>query len=269
MLCFPKAIKKNVKCFISNTLSRRIPSRSVRCVGIEHIPNNVFNSRINKTIQCSWNNQESINKINYSKNLKDPNLPILICTGPTGTGKTYLSCKEGITQLIDGKYKKILITRPTVSIENEQIGFLPGTIDKKMDPWIRPVYDNIGSVIGHKEVEQMIKYKIIELCPIAYLRGRTFTDTFIIADEMQNSTKMQFQTLLTRVGKDSKLVVNGDLEQSDNISDNGLYDFIKRLKEYLETKNVKYIQLVNLQKSDIIRHPCVTEILDIYSIKKN
>ena len=138
-----------------------------------------------------------------------------------------------------------------------------------MDPWIRPVYDNIGSVIGHKEVEQMIKYKIIELCPIGYLRGRTFTDTFIIADEMQNSTKMQFQTLLTRVGKDSKLVVNGDLEQSDNISDNGLYDFIKRLKEYLDTKNVKYIQLVNLQKSDIIRHPCVTEILDIYSIKKN
>jgi phosphate starvation-inducible PhoH-like protein len=112
----------------------------------------------------------------------------------------------------------------------------------------------------------MIRYKIIEICPIAYLRGRTFNDTFIIADEMQNSTKMQFQTLLTRVGQGSKLVVNGDLEQSDNVADNGLYDFIKRLHSYLEAgNNVKYIEMVNLHKNDIIRHPCVTEILDIYS----
>jgi phosphate starvation-inducible PhoH-like protein len=241
----------------------RIPTGSIKCGGSKNLHGyGKFNTR-NTTVQLSEN------KLKYSKYLTNMEIPIIICTGPTGTGKTFSACDEGLTQLLEGKYKKILVTRPTVSVENEQLGFLPGNLDKKMDPWVRPVYDNLEALVGIKEVEQMVRYKIIEICPIAYLRGRTFNDTFIIADEMQNSTKMQFQTLLTRVGQESKIVVNGDLEQSDNVADNGLYDFIKRLHSYLESGNqIKYIAMVNLQQSDIIRHPCVSEILNVYSYLK-
>jgi phosphate starvation-inducible PhoH-like protein len=246
----------------------RIPRGSVKCGGIKDISgNNKFNNISRKFcyshVKDSDGGEYSPEKLEYLEYLNNWNTPILICTGPTGSGKTYLACSEGLKQLSNKTFKKILITRPTVSIENEQVGFLPGNLDRKMDPWVRPVYDNIVDLVGIKEFEQLLRYKMIEICPIAYVRGRTFKDTFIIADEMQNSTKMQFQTLLTRIGEESKIVINGDLTQTDNITDNGLHDFIKRLKNY--SFNTNYIHLINLQESDIIRHPCIHEILSIYS----
>ena len=203
----------------------------------------------------------SIQKQLYIELLKNQTKPIVICTGPTGSGKTFLACESAITQLLSGNYKKILITRPAVSIHNEQHGFLPGTLEKKMDPWIKPVLDNMESITGPKKIADLFKYKIIEVCPFGYIRGRTFKDTYIIADEMQNSTQTQFQTLLTRIGDSSKIVVNGDLAQSDDPEANGLNDFIHRL---CSLQDLKYVEHIDLSTKDIIRHPAVNEILDIY-----
>jgi len=208
----------------------------------------------------NYSTNYSENKLKYISELNGEK-PILICTGPTGTGKTYLACEEGINQL--NKYKKILITRPAVSIHNEQHGFLPGSLEDKMAPWFRPIYDNIEDSFGKDYLNYLLKNRIIDMCPFAYIRGRTFTNTFVIADEMQNATSMQFKTLLTRLGEESKLVINGDLSQSDNTDNNGLSEFLFLLDKY--PKEPEYISKVQLLNEDIIRHPAVNEILDIYS----
>ena len=221
---------------------------------------NIFSKRNIFITKTSEN--YSKNKLNYLCELNG-SLPIVICTGPTGTGKTFLACQEGINQL--HKYNKILITRPAVSIHNEQHGFLPGSLEDKMAPWFRPIYDTIEDSYGKDYLSFLLKNKIIDMCPFAYIRGRTFNNTFIIADEMQNATSMQIKTLLTRIGENSKLIINGDLSQSDNIDNNGLSDFLTRFNRYSITKTPEYISWVELYNEDIIRHPAVTEILDVYS----
>ena len=225
-------------------------------------PNNNFqkNKQFIKKEQSRLNYSE--NKMHYISELNN-DTPIVICTGPTGTGKTFLACQEGLKQL--DKYKKILITRPAVSIHNEQHGFLPGSLEDKMAPWFRPIYDNIEDSFGKEYLNYLLKNKIIDMCPFAYIRGRTFNNTFIIADEMQNATCMQFKTLLTRIGEDSKIVINGDLSQSDNTNNNGLADFLYRYNDYFIRRTPKHISRVELYNEDIIRHPAVNEILDIYS----
>ena len=227
----------------------------------EHLFDYSNSTRSRKTIPKLTNLSE--NKINYVNELNN-DTPIVICTGPTGTGKTYLACHEGINQL--EKYKKIIITRPAVSIHNEQHGFLPGTLEDKMAPWFRPIYDNIEESFGKDYLTYLLKNKIIDICPFAYIRGRTFNNTFVIADEMQNATRMQFQTLLTRIGKDSKMVINGDLQQSDSASNNGLLDFLTKLNYYSHENDLNYISNVELSDSDIIRHPAIIEILNIYKL---
>lgn len=201
-------------------------------------------------------------KNDYIKKLHKQEIPILICTGPTGTGKTFLSCREGIHQILSGRYKKLIITRPTISIDNEQLGYLPGDINKKMTPWLIPIYNSFEQTIGVKQFEKLMKEKVIEICPFAYLRGRTFDDSFVIADEMQNSSVMQIKTLMTRIGNNTKLIINGDSAQSDDSRKNGLSDFLKRTSTY--KNEIKYIEYINLSEEDIVRHPVVVEVLDIY-----
>jgi len=243
--------------------------KRVRCVSTLSSIGNI--SKNNKSSGSNYKilppqTELSANKKIYIESLLDQTKPIVICTGPTGSGKTYLACVEGTTGLSTGKYKKMLITRPAVSIENEDHGFLPGNLDKKMDPWIRPIYDNMEQTIGIKEFESLVRHKIIEVCPFGYIRGRTFNNAYILADEMQNSTKMQFQTLLTRLGTDSKMVINGDLAQSDNTNNDGLSEFIWLLNNYLNNDNIpEYISLVCLTQGDIRRHPAINEIMNIYS----
>jgi phosphate starvation-inducible PhoH-like protein len=152
------------------------------------------------------------------------------------------------------------MTRPVVSVE-EDIGYLPGTLEEKMDPWIRPIMDIFGEHFSQTDIQYMIKEKILEICPLAYMRGRTFKDSFIIADEMQNSTPNQMKMLLTRIGEDSKMVITGDLNQHDRKYDeNGLKDIYERVKN----KPSKRIDTVVFEYGDIERSPIIKDILDLY-----
>lgn len=196
----------------------------------------------------------------YNRMLYSPNKQMVFAIGPAGTGKTMLACIAAITGYNDKSYKKIIMTRPVVSVE-EDIGYLPGTLEEKMDPWIRPIMDIFGEYYNQADIQFMIKEKILEICPLAYMRGRTFKDSFIIADEMQNSTPNQMKMLLTRIGDDSKMVVTGDLNQHDRkYGENGLKDIYDKVKG----KQLKRIDSVVFQHVDIERSPIVRDILELY-----
>ena len=196
----------------------------------------------------------------YNRMLYSPNKQMVFAIGPAGTGKTMLACIAAITGYNDKSYKKIIMTRPVVSVE-EDIGYLPGTLEEKMDPWIRPIMDIFGEYYNQADIQFMIKEKILEICPLAYMRGRTFKDSFIIADEMQNSTPIQMKMLLTRIGDDSKMVVTGDLNQHDRkYGENGLKDIYDKVKG----KQLKRIDSVVFQHVDIERSPIVRDILELY-----
>jgi len=171
-----------------------------------------------------------------------------------------LAVQWAIDQLKYGEADKIIITRPAVSVD-EQHGFLPGDLNKKMEPWTRPIFDVFAEYYYAKEIQNMLIEGVIEVSPLAYMRGRTFKNAFIIADEMQNATPNQMKMLLTRIGENSRMVVTGDLRQADRLEDNGLIEFINLLKN---TSNLRYVDIVNFGQKDIERHPAVKEILDIY-----
>ena len=186
-------------------------------------------------------------------------IPVVIGSGPAGTGKTMLACHAGAKALIDGRVKRIVMTRPAVSVD-EQHGFLPGSLEKKMDPWTRPMFDALGSHFGPLHLKNMVKDGKIEVCPLAYMRGRTFDNAWIIGDEMQNSTPSQMKMLLTRIGKDSKIVVTGDCDQHDRGFDqNGLSDFIQRVCSL--STNIGHVQFT---EDDVMRSEVIKEILRMY-----
>ena len=185
--------------------------------------------------------------------------PIIIGSGPAGTGKTMLACHAGAKALSEGRVTRIVMTRPAVSVD-EQHGFLPGSIDKKMDPWTRPMFDALGSQFGPLHLKTMVKEGRIEVCPLAYMRGRTFDKAWIIGDEMQNSTPSQMKMLLTRIGKDSKMVVTGDCDQHDRgFDENGLADLIKRICNL--STNIGHVQFT---EDDVMRSEVIKEILRMY-----
>jgi phosphate starvation-inducible PhoH-like protein len=196
----------------------------------------------------------------YNRVLYSISKPMIFAVGPAGTGKTMLACCAAIHGYNDGTYKKIVMTRPVVSVE-EDIGYLPGTLEEKMDPWTRPIMDIFTEYYTQNDIQYMIKEKIIEISPLAYMRGRTFKDAFIIADEMQNSTPNQMKMLLTRIGEGSKMIVTGDLKQHDRkYEENGLKDICERISG----KNHKRIEYIQFEFKDIERSPIVRDILEIY-----
>lgn len=196
----------------------------------------------------------------YNQALYDTNVPMVFGIGPAGTGKTMLACSAAISELNNGLRKKIIMTRPVVSVE-EDIGYLPGTLEEKMDPWIRPIMDIFSEHFTQNQIQFMIKEKTIEICPLAYMRGRTFKDAFIIADEMQNSTVNQMKMLLTRVGEGSRMVITGDLKQHDRkYEDNGLKDIYDRISE----QDLERIRCIKFDHSHIERSPIVKDILHLY-----
>ncbi len=192
--------------------------------------------------------------------LEDHNINIVFAVGPAGTGKTLISTLAGIRELKKNKIDKFVVTRPAVSVD-EQHGFLPGTSMEKMAPWTRPIFDVFEEYYTPDQIEYMINDNKVEVAPLAYMRGRTFKNAFIIADEMQNATDSQMKMLLTRIGDNSKIVVTGDLNQHDRgYESNGLKCFIQRLQKAKSDK----IKLVEFGNTDIERHPVVSEVLSIY-----
>ena len=187
-------------------------------------------------------------------------VPVVIGTGPSGTGKTLLACHAGSKALVAGKVQRLIITRPAVSVD-EQHGFLPGNLNKKMEPWTRPMFDALYRNFSVKKVQDMIYDQEIEICPLAYMRGRTFENAWVIADEMQNATPSQMKMLLTRIGEGSKMVVAGDLQQHERgFEENGLLDLLCRLDP--ESTNMRCVQFSD---DDVVRSQVVKEILKIYS----
>jgi phosphate starvation-inducible PhoH-like protein len=160
----------------------------------------------------------------------------------------------------EGTIDKIIVTRPAVSVD-EDLGFLPGTLEEKMAPWTRPVFDVLREYFDARQITGMIEEGIIEIAPLAYMRGRTFKDAYIIADEMQNATPNQMKMLLTRLGENSEMVVTGDLAQADRLKDNGLLDFVGHLESY---GNNKHLDVVRFEQGDIERHDAVAEVLKVY-----
>lgn len=217
---------------------------------------NNFLPKKNRTVDILPRNRS---QETYALMLLDPGKDIVFGIGPAGTGKTMLACQVGVKLFLEGKIDRIVVTRPAVSAD-EDLGFLPGTLEEKMAPWTRPIFDVFREYFYANEIEGMIQEGVIEISPLAYMRGRTFKDAFIIADEMQNATPNQMKMLLTRIGKGSKMVVTGDLAQADRLKDNGLIDFVNHLRDFESQR----IDVVNFSQRDIERHEAVKEVLQVY-----
>ena len=185
--------------------------------------------------------------------------PVVICVGPAGTGKTYLAVAAAVDALREGRFRRIILTRPAVEA-GEKLGFLPGDFREKINPYLRPLYDALGDLLDPAMTSRYIENDVIEVCPFAYMRGRTLNNAFIILDEAQNTTVAQTRMLLTRMGANSQVVIAGDLTQIDlpRSVPSGLVDAVERLE------GVEGLTIVRLQREDIVRHPIVQRIVDAY-----
>ncbi len=199
---------------------------------------------------------------NYVRALKESE--IIISTGPAGTGKTFLAVAVALTMLLEKKIERIILSRPAVEA-GERLGFLPGDMREKVDPYLRPLYDSLYDLLDYEKIQKKIEIGDIEIAPLAFMRGRTLKNSFAILDEAQNATDTQIKMFLTRIGENSKIVVNGDPSQIDlpNKSLSGL----NRSKKLLG--HLKEISVVDFDHSDVVRHPLVSKIVKAYSDQKD
>jgi phosphate starvation-inducible PhoH-like protein len=192
------------------------------------------------------------------------NKQIVFGIGPAGTGKTYLAVAAAVAQLLEGKYDRIILSRPAVEA-GEKLGFLPGDIKEKVDPYLRPFYDAIYELLPMDEAMRKIQSSMIEIAPLAFMRGRTLSNAFVILDEAQNATSTQIKMFLTRCGKNSRMVVNGDPSQVDlpKHIGSGLIDSIHALEQLPE------VEITKFSKKDIVRDEIVSKIIDAYDNHNN
>ena len=183
---------------------------------------------------------------------------VTFAVGPAGCGKTYLATHYALKNLARGKYDKLVITKPLVEVDGEKLGYLPGDIDEKTAPYMMSIYYNMEQIIGRERLETLKRAGVVQVIPLAYMRGLTLTDSIVLLDEAQNATPAQIKTFLTRIGSGSKYIVNGDLMQSDIRQSNGLDDSIKRFT------GIKGVGFSQFDLSDVVRHPIVAELLSRY-----
>lgn len=239
-------------------MSKRRKSNAVQ---LEVVPNNNDYKSYQKRKKPIQLVPKSLNQETYIDLLENDQRLIVFASGPAGTGKTMLAVLAALKAFRAGECSKILITRPAVGVDDEQHGFLPGTLDQKMEPWTRPIFDIVEEYYRPQEVTRLLEEKYIEIAPLAYMRGRTFKNSWIIADEMQNATPSQMKMLLTRLGENSKMVVTGDTQQADRrAKDNGLLDFQSLMTNFKS----RYIAGVEFAVTDVRRHPAVAEVLKLY-----
>ena len=198
----------------------------------------------------------------YVKSLK--NNQITMSLGPAGTGKTYLAVAVALSMLLEKKVERIILSRPAVEA-GERLGFLPGDLKDKIDPYLRPLYDSLYDLLDYDKIQRKIESGAIEIAPLAFMRGRTLKNSFAILDEAQNATRIQIKMFLTRIGENSKLVVNGDPSQIDlpNKNQSGLIESQNILK------GIKEIAVINFDHQDVVRHPLVTKIVEAYQKNSN
>jgi phosphate starvation-inducible PhoH-like protein len=200
----------------------------------------------------------NLNQEDLLSALEDDKKHIVFATGPAGTGKTMLTTLHGIKMLKEGAVSKIVISRPNVAVDDTDIGYLPGDIVAKLSPWMMPILDVFAQYYSQKEIQALLEEKMLEMIPIAYIRGRTFSNSFIILDEAQNTTPSSMLSVLTRIGEGSKMVITGDVKQGDRGDKNGLSDFLNRFTVS------DLISVVQFEQKDIVRHKVIPEILRMY-----
>lgn len=198
-------------------------------------------------------------QIEYVRLLRNKNVPIVVAHGPAGCGKTMLATHVGIEAFEQGSVNRLVFSRPAVC-SDEQHGFLPGTLEEKMSPWVRPIMDAMRVHWSEKEIKRLCQDGRIEFAPLAFMRGRTFRESWVVCDEAQNCTKNQVLMVLTRIGEGSKIVLTGDLEQHDHKIDSGLRDLVWRLDRTHDDD----IGLVSFDAKDVQRHPIIPKVLALY-----
>jgi len=226
------------------------PTKTRKVPEIERKEGSIYTPK--KVILPKSENQES-----YLRAIDETD--IVIAIGPAGTGKTYLAVAKAVEALTSGKISRIVLTRPAVEA-GEQLGFLPGSFKEKIDPYMRPLYDALYDMISIEKIKRLIDEQVIEVAPIAYMRGRTLSDSYIILDEAQNSTSIQMKMFLTRLGWNSKSIVTGDVTQIDldKKHSSGLVEIQDKLK------NIEGIQFIYFDERDVVRPPLVSKIIKAY-----
>lgn len=217
----------------------------------------LYDEEISRNTKGKAIRAKTIGQREYVKAIRSRDL--VFCIGPAGTGKTYLAVVLAIQAMKSGSAKRIILTRPAVEA-GESLGFLPGDLKEKVDPYLRPLYDALHDVLGTEQTERLMERGVIEIAPLAYMRGRTLDDAFVILDEAQNTTKAQMKMFLTRLGFGSKMVITGDKTQIDlpRGIDSGL------IATETILKNVSDIHFQYLEQGDVVRHPLVAKIIEAY-----